>query len=95
SSHRLRLDHFEALARGYLGEVTGFIAPAERETLAEGALFILLELGLRFLTDHLLGDRYFKIARPDHNLDRARVQLHLLEALHAQRDALRRMFDQI
>jgi hypothetical protein len=84
-----RMAYFEALARGYLQEVSGFLEPIERETLADGALWILLELGLRFLTDHVLGDRYFKIARPGHNLDRARVQLHLVRELERERDALR------
>jgi aminoglycoside phosphotransferase (APT) family kinase protein len=87
----LRLDAFEALARGYLQEVAGFLEPSERATLVDGALWILLELGLRFLTDHVLGDRYFKIARPNHNLDRARVQLHLVRELERELDVLRQV----
>jgi hypothetical protein len=43
---------------------------------------------MRFLTDHVLGDHYFKLKRPGQNLDRARVQLHLLAAFERERDSL-------
>jgi Ser/Thr protein kinase RdoA (MazF antagonist) len=81
----LRLDYVEALAKGYLSELGGVITPGERRSLARGALWIVLELGMRFLTDHLAGDVYFKIHHPDHNLDRARAQFALLGKL--ERDA--------
>jgi hypothetical protein len=46
------------------------------------------EVGLRFLTDHLEGDVYFKIKRPNHNLERARNQFALLRSMEEQADAM-------
>mgnify|MGYP000391087395 CR=1 FL=1 len=51
---------------------------AEKKSLAWGARLMTLECGIRFLTDYLEGDHYFHIARPDHNLDRARTQFTLV-----------------
>jgi aminoglycoside phosphotransferase (APT) family kinase protein len=93
SQVRLRLDCFEALAAGYLQEVGAWLLPEERATLVLGAAWIPFELALRFLTDYVLGDRYFKIARPNHNLDRARVQLRLIQTFEQQRDALLRVWE--
>jgi SAM-dependent methyltransferase len=91
----VRLDYFEALSAGYLQEVGAWLSPDERLTLVSGAQWIELELGIRFLTDYVLGDRYFKIDRPQHNLDRARVQLHLVRAFELQRDALMSAWDRL
>jgi len=52
-----------------------------------------LENGVRFLTDHLDGDRYFRIARPGHNLDRARAQLRLAESMLEAEPGVRAVFD--
>lgn len=76
----VRLDLFEALARGYLASARDFLNPTELDRLAFSARLITFEIGVRFLTDHLEGDRYFKIARPGHNLDRARVQFKMVES---------------
>jgi aminoglycoside phosphotransferase (APT) family kinase protein len=91
----VRLDYFEALSAGYLQEVGSWLAPEERATLVSGTQWIQLELGIRFLTDYVLGDTYFKIDRPQHNLDRARVQLHLVRAFELQRDALMSAWDRL
>jgi aminoglycoside phosphotransferase (APT) family kinase protein len=77
---------FEALAQGYLESAGAFLTDCEREHLAFSAELITFEIGLRFLTDYLQGDRYFKIHRPGQNLDRARVQFKLAQALHEQQD---------
>ena len=74
---------YEALARGYLAEAGGFLTPRERELLPASPAVITYELGIRFLTDHLAGDRYFRVRFPGHNLRRARVQFRLLEAIEA------------
>jgi Ser/Thr protein kinase RdoA (MazF antagonist) len=78
---RVRGELFEALAAGYLDGLGEAVSMREREALLTGALVIVYEQALRFLADHLDGDRYYRIARPGHNLDRARAQLALLEAL--------------
>jgi aminoglycoside phosphotransferase (APT) family kinase protein len=81
---------FAALAGGYLAGTGGALLPVEREHLAVAGQVITYECGLRFLTDHLLGDGYFRIHRPDQNLDRARNQFALLRSLEAQSDAFLR-----
>lgn len=90
----LRLDLFEGLAEGYLAGASGVLASAEIEHLEVGCRLMPLLIGTRFLTDHLLGDRYFQIQRPGQNLDRARVQLGLLASIERARgpiqEALRR-----
>jgi hypothetical protein len=74
---------YEALVRGYLAGSAGMLAPIEVALLPLAGPLIALETGMRFLTDHLSGDAYFRIHRPGHNLDRARVQLRLTEQLLA------------
>jgi Ser/Thr protein kinase RdoA (MazF antagonist) len=76
----VRLDRFEALVRGYLSTAT-FLNPTERANLAFSGRLLTLECGIRFLTDYLDGDVYFKIKRPDHNLDRCRNQFAFVRAL--------------
>jgi len=82
---RVRVDArlYEALVRGYLAGAGALLAPVEIALLPLAGPLIALETGIRFLTDHLSGDAYFRIHRPGHNLDRARVQLRLTEQLLA------------
>jgi hypothetical protein len=75
------LSLFEAVAGGYLREARSFLIEKEIEMLALSVKVITFELGLRFLTDYLRGDTYFKIQYPAHNLHRARVQFRLLESI--------------
>ena len=84
------LELFAALAQGYL-DGAGFLNGAERRSLVDGALVLTLEQAVRFLTDHLDGDVYFRVERPGQNLDRCRVQLALLESLLARDGDLRRI----
>lgn len=81
-------DLFAAIMEGYLAEAGDSLVPAEREQLVLSGLWITYEQGVRFLTDHLEGDRYFRVARPGHNLARARNQFALVAALERQRDEL-------
>jgi len=68
---------FEALARGYLAGAGSLLLPSELRALPLAGPLLALENAVRFLADHVQGDRYFRISRPAHNLDRARAQLHL------------------
>jgi Ser/Thr protein kinase RdoA (MazF antagonist) len=77
----LNIDLFAAYARGYLSIANRFLTPVEKENLAFSARFMTYIIGLRFLTDHLDGDRYYRIAFPGHNLQRARAQFRLLESM--------------
>lgn len=72
-----REDLFEAFAAGFLGSVGGSITARERELLPLSVLLMTYECGIRFLTDYLDGDVYFRIHHPGHNLERARNQFAL------------------
>ena len=88
-----RLPFFAALLRGYLETAGAFLTPAERRHLAFAGPLITLEVGLRFLTDYLDGDKYFKVQRPNHNLDRARTQFKLVADMERHRDAMQAIVD--
>ena len=83
-------ERFEALARGYVAGVAGLADADECAALWIGAPWMAVENAARFLADHLDGDRYFPARRPDHNLARARAQLHLAGQFWSARDDLRR-----
>ena len=85
---QLEPELFESVARGYIDGTREFLTRAERELLVPAAQVIVFEQAVRFLIDHLDGDRYYRIARPGHNLDRCRTQLALLDALCSQERAL-------
>lgn len=74
---RVETDLFSALAAGWLRGAGPLLLPAERAELVFAARLLPLVIGMRFLADHLAGDRYFRCDRPGHNLDRARVQFAL------------------
>ena len=78
---RFRTDLFEALVEGYLDSAGDFLVPTEVDQLAFSGRLITFEIGIRFLTDFLAGDVYFKTHRPEHNLDRTRTQFALVQAM--------------
>jgi Ser/Thr protein kinase RdoA (MazF antagonist) len=84
----VRHEHFAALARGYVEGSGALLTPLERDNLVFAARLVTGVIGLRFLTDYLDGDRYFRITHPSHNLERARNQFALLAALKRQAPAL-------
>ena len=84
----MQMPMFEALVRGYLSTAGAFLNDAEKSHLAFSGKLIALEIGIRFLTDHLEGDVYFKIKRPNHNLDRCRTQLALVKSIEEQEEAM-------
>lgn len=92
---RVRLDPvlFEAFTRGFLECVGDCLSPRETESLPIGARMMTLECGMRFLTDYLNGDVYFKIHRDGHNLDRARAQLKLAWEMEQQWDIMREIVE--
>jgi len=77
----LRTDRLEALLKGYLSTASSFLNQTEIDHLAFSGKLLTLECGMRFLTDFLQGDVYFKIKRPNHNLDRCRCQFALVAAI--------------
>jgi thiamine kinase-like enzyme len=88
SKVEMRLPMFEAIVEGYLETARRFLTPLEIELLPFSAKLISLEVGIRFLTDHLEGDRYFKIHRESHNLDRCRTQLAIVKSIEDQEDRM-------
>ena len=91
----MRMNIFESLARGYLAAAGSFLTPAEKQYLAFSGKLITYEIGIRFLTDYLAGDTYFKTHRPAHNLDRCRTQFRLVESMEAQEEAMERVVDSL
>jgi hypothetical protein len=86
---------FEALARGYLASAGEFLVAAERQWLAFSGKLITFEIGIRFLTDFLAGDTYFKVHRPNHNLDRCRTQFKLVESIEQQEEQMNALVEAI
>ena len=82
------IELFEVYTRGFLEGAQGSLTPAELEYLPWGARLMTLECGIRFLTDYLDGDHYFRIHRPEHNLDRCRTQFKLVKDMEEQFEAM-------
>ena len=82
------LELYEVYTRGFLAGAQGSLTDGELEYLRWGAKLMTLECGIRFLTDYLDGDHYFRIHRPEHNLDRARTQFKLVRDMEEQFDAM-------
>lgn len=85
---RINGELFEGLVDGWMSEMAPLLSSREKELLFWSGQMLMFEQGIRFLTDYLQGDRYYKTDRPDHNLDRARNQMHLLAAYTAQKEEL-------
>jgi hypothetical protein len=80
----VRMPIYKALVEGYLDAAGSFLNDIEVEHLTFSGKLIALEVGIRFLTDYLEGDVYFKTQREGHNLDRCRTQLALVRAIEQQ-----------
>lgn len=85
----LSLPLFKAYTQGFLEGCANRLTDGEIRMLPWGAKLMTLECGMRFLTDYLEGDRYFRIHRPEHNLDRARVQFALAADMERKWDGMK------
>ena len=85
----MRFDMYEALYKGFVSTAGNFMTPAEKENLPLSGKIITTEIGIRFLTDYLEGDSYFKIRRPKHNLERCRNQFALVRSISGQMEKMR------
>jgi hypothetical protein len=92
---QMRMPMFKALARGYLETAGRFLTRGERALIACSGKIITFTIGIRFLTDFLSGDTYFRVHRPHHNLDRCRTQFTLVESIEKQEDAMQKFADSI
>ncbi|MBN1108786.1 MAG: aminoglycoside phosphotransferase family protein [Bacteroidales bacterium] len=89
------IDLFKAYASGYLSETRQTLNPAEKEYLAFSPRLITYTIAVRFLTDYIDGDNYFKIHHENHNLQRARAQLRLVESMEEQYGQMQNIIEAI
>ena len=82
------IELYEVYTRGFLEGARGGLTAAELEYLPWGAKLMTLECGIRFLTDYLDGDHYFRIHYPEQNLDRTRTQFKLVADMEQQWEAM-------
>ena len=85
----VRLEMFDAFAKGFIDGLDHSLTEEEIRSLPMGAYILTLETGIRFLTDYLNGDTYFKIHREHHNLDRCRTQFKLVADMEAHLDEMK------
>jgi Ser/Thr protein kinase RdoA (MazF antagonist) len=90
---RFDLELCEAILSGYLSMARGFLNQADYRYIFDAIRLISFELGLRFFSDHLAGNIYFKARHRQHNLDRALVQFRLTESIEAQEEAIRALVE--
>ena len=83
------LAYCAAILRGYLPQVASFFSAADYRYIYDAVRLIAFELGVRFFSDHLAGDVYFKVRRPGQNLHRASVQFALCQNIEAQETEIR------
>jgi len=86
---------FSAYAQGYLSQAGSTLNEVEKEYLAFAPQLITYTIGVRFLTDFIDGDRYFKIHHENHNLQRARAQLQLVNSMEEQYEEMRRIINRL
>lgn len=92
---KINLDYFEAYARGFLSEAGDSFNQCEKDNLAFSAKLMTFECGMRFLTDYLNGDVYFKTAYDDHNLVRAKNQFALVKDMEEKMDEMEKIISNI
>lgn len=86
---RFDIDYCRAILKGYLQTARNFLTEHDFDYLYESIRLIAFELGLRFFTDHLAGNVYFKVKGPEHNLARALVQFRLTRSIEEQENTIR------
>jgi Ser/Thr protein kinase RdoA (MazF antagonist) len=91
----MSIDMFRAYAEGYLSEQRATMTASELEWLAFSGLYITFEQVLRFLMDYIDGDKYYKIAYPEHNLVRTHAQYKLLQSMERQYDKMREIISEL
>jgi Ser/Thr protein kinase RdoA (MazF antagonist) len=92
---RFDLGFCRAILQGYLSQAREFLLPGDYDCMYDAIRLIAFELGLRFFTDYLAGDIYFKTSRPRHNLERALVQFKLTESIAVQETAIRTIIKEL
>jgi aminoglycoside phosphotransferase (APT) family kinase protein len=91
---QVRLPLFRALVGGYLETAGGVLNAVERAHLGFAGKMMTYENGIRFLTDYLQGDTYYRIKHPAHNLERCRTQFALVRSIEENSVEMRRIVDE-
>lgn len=91
----MQMSTFKQLVRGYLSTAGEFLTPKEKSLLPFSGKLIAFTIGLRFLTDYLSGDHYFRVHRPGHNLERARTQFKLVRSITEQEEEMQAFVDSL
>jgi hypothetical protein len=95
SKVKMQMPMFRKLAEGYLSTAGQFLTKTEKSHIAFSGKLISFEIGIRFLTDFLSGDTYFRTHRPGHNLDRCRTQFKLVESIERQEEAMQKVVERL
>ena len=95
SKVHVRMPLFKKLCQGYLEGAGDILNKQERALLAFSGKLMTFTIGLRFLTDFLSGDTYFRVHRPNHNLDRARTQFHLVKSIEENEESMQKYADSL
>jgi len=93
STVRMDVEIFDRVAKGYLDAAREFLTPTEVDYLPFSGKLMTFENGMRFLTDHLSGDVYFKIHRENHNLDRCRTQFKMVADMEEKQGQMESIVD--
>lgn len=93
SKIKIDMSRFEAILKGFLSGVGNILTKTERNHLVFSTKLITQVIGIRFLTDYLLGDIYFKIHRDEHNLDRCRSQFKLVQLLMGHEEEMEKLVE--
>jgi hypothetical protein len=91
----MQMPMFQALADGYLSAAGSFLTKTEKSYLAFSGKLIAFTIGIRFLTDYLVGDTYFRVHRSGHNLERCRTQFKLVQSITQQEEAMQKFVDHV
>lgn len=94
SKIRLDMEKTRAFTKGFIAETNGFLSNEELIRLPLGVKVLTAELAMRFLTDYIDGDLYFKVNSPEHNLVRARAQIALLKDIERHENELQQMTEE-
>jgi hypothetical protein len=87
------IEAFKAFSNGYLPQVKSILSNEEREWFYLAPVLLTYIMGIRFLTDYLNGDKYYKITYPGHNLDRSRVQMTLIRSMEGFETNMKSIID--
>jgi hypothetical protein len=92
---KLNMDVFTAFSRGFLSETSQVLSKGEIDQLAYAGLYMTFIMGLRFLTDFVEGDVYYKTAHPEHNIQRSRAQFALVRSMEAHYHEMQKVIAEV